>query len=256
MLSSASAPGLEATAEAGGDGLKIFQLYVRGDDEWVDDHVRRAIDAGYDAFCFTVDLDYYSRRERDVAKRFVTTGRRNVSGEEHQKRFTWDGVKRVQDRFDIPLVLKGIATAEDAAIACGMGIDVVCVSNHGGRQLDHGRGSIDVLPEVVEAVAGRAEILVDGGFLRGTDIVKAVALGATAVGIGRLNGFGIAAAGAAGIARVLELLEGELRASLGLLGVNRFGELDASYLHRTEPVHGGGMRSAYPLLEEDPWTSG
>ena len=254
MLSSSSAPGLEATAKAGGgDGLKIFQLYVRGDTDWVDNHVRRAIDAGYDAFCFTVDLDYYSRRERDIARRFVTTGRRNVSGEGHQKRFTWDDVKRVQDRFDIPLVLKGIATAEDAALACDMGIDVVYVSNHGGRQLDHGRGSIDVLPEVVEAVAGRAEILVDGGFLRGTDIVKAVALGATAVGLGRLNGFGIAAGGASGITRMLELLEGEIRACLGLLGVNRFEELDGCYLHRAEPVSSDGMRSAYPLLDEDPW---
>ena len=255
MLSSASAPGLEATARAG-DGMKIFQLYVRGDEGWVDDHVRRAIDAGYDAFCFTVDLDYYSRRERDIARRFVTTGRRNVSGEDHQKRFTWDGVKRVQDRFDIPLVLKGIATAEDAAIACDMGIDVVYVSNHGGRQLDHGRGSIDVLPEVVDAVAGRADVLIDGGFLRGTDIVKAITLGATAVGVGRLNGFGIAAAGATGIARMLELLEGEIRACLGLLGVNRFEEIGASYLHRTEPLTGGGIRSAYPLLGEDPWTNG
>lgn len=255
MLSSQSAPGLEATARAG-DGLKIFQLYVRGGSEWVDDHVRRAVDAGYDAFCFTVDLDYYARRERDIAKRFVTTARRNVSGVDHQMRFTWDGVKRVQDRFDIPLVLKGIATGEDAALACDMGIDVVYVSNHGGRQLDHGRGSIDVVPEVVEAVAGRAEILVDGGFLRGTDIVKAIALGATAVGIGRLNGFGIAAGGAAGLARVLELLEGEIRTCLGLLGINRFDELDARYLHRTTPVHGGGMRSAYPLLDEDPWANG
>ena len=254
MLSSSSAPGLEATAKAGGgDGLKIFQLYVRGDTDWVDNHVRRAIDEGYDAFCFTVDLDYYSRRERDIARRFVTTGRRNVSGEDHQKRFTWDDVKRVQDRFDIPLVLKGIATAEDAALACDMGIDVVYVSNHGGRQLDHGRGSIDVVPEVVAAVAGRAEILVDGGFLRGTDIVKAIALGATAVGLGRLNGFGIAAGGASGITRMLELLEGEIRTCLGLLGVNRLAELDARYLHRTEPVRGDGMRSAYPLLDEDPW---
>ena len=254
MLSSSSAPGLEATAKAGGgDGLKIFQLYVRGDTDWVDNHVRRAIDAGYDAFCFTVDLDYYSRRERDIARRFVTTGRRNVSGEGHQKRFSWDDVKRVQDRFEIPLVLKGIATGEDAALACDMGIDVVYVSNHGGRQLDHGRGSIDVLPEVVEVVAGRAEILVDGGFLRGTDIVKAVALGATAVGLGRLNGFGIAAGGASGITRMLELLEGEIRTGLGLLGVNRLAELDARYLHRTEPVRGDGMRSAYPLLDEDPW---
>ena len=254
MLSSVAAPGLEATARAGGDdGLKIFQLYVRGDADWVDNHVRRAIDAGYDAFCFTVDLDYYSRRERDIAKRFVTTGRRRASGEDHQKRFSWDDVKRVQDRFEIPLVLKGIATGEDAALACDMGIDVVYVSNHGGRQLDHGRGSIDVLPEVVAAVAGRAEILVDGGFLRGTDIVKAVALGATAVGLGRLNGFGIAAGGASGITRMLELLEGEIRACLGLLGVNRFEELDGCYLHRAEPVRGDGMRSAYPLLDEDPW---
>ena len=256
MLSSASAPGLEATAEAGGDGMKIFQLYVRGDSDWVDDHVRRAIDAGYDAFCFTVDLDYYSRRERDLARRFVTTGRRNVSGEDHQVRFTWDGVKRVQDRFDIPLVLKGIATAEDAALACEMGIDAVYVSNHGGRQLDHGRGSIEVLPEVVEAVGGRAEVLVDGGFLRGTDVVKAIALGAAAVGVGRLNGFGVAAGGADGVARMLELLTGEIRTCLGLLGVNRLEELDARCLHRTEPVHGGGMRSAYPLLDEDPWGIG
>ena len=255
MLSSVCAPGLEATAAAG-DGLKIFQLYVRGDTAWVDDHVRRTIDAGYDAFCFTVDLDHYSRRERDIAKRFVTTARRRASGEEHQKRFTWDDVKRVRDRFDVPLVLKGIATAEDAAIACDIGIDVVYVSNHGGRQLDHGRGSIDVVPEVVEAVAERAEILVDGGFLRGTDVVKAITLGANAVGLGRLNGFAMAAGGAAGVDRMLTLLEDEIRACLGLLGVNRFAELDARYLHRAEPVHGGGMRSAYPLLAADPWATG
>ena len=255
MLSSVCAPGLEATAAAG-DGLKIFQLYVRGDRAWVDDHVRRAVDAGYDAFCFTVDLDYYARRERDIAKRFVTTARRRAGGQDYQKRFTWDDVKRVQDRFDIPLVLKGIATAEDAALACDMGIDVVYVSDHGGRQLDHGRGSIEVLPEVVEAVAGRAEVLVDGGFLRGTDIVKAIALGATAVGLGRLNGFGMAAGGVAGLARVLELLVDEIRACLGLLGVSRLEELDGSWLHRAAPVRSGGMRSAYPLLGEDPWARG
>ena len=255
MMSSVSAPGLEATARAG-DGLKIFQLYVRGGAEWIDDHVRRAIDAGYDAFCFTVDLDFYSRRERDLAKRFVTTARRNASGEEHQKRFAWDDVKRVRDRFDVPLVLKGIATGEDAALACEAGIDVVYVSNHGGRQLDHGRGSIDVLPEVVEAVAGRAEVLVDGGFLRGADVVKALALGAAAVGLGRLNGFAIAAAGAPGIVRMLELLEEEIRTCLGLLGVNRIEELDARYLHPADPVRTDGIRSAWPLLDEDPWANG
>ena len=135
-----------------------------------------------------------------------------------------------------------------------MGIDVVYVSNHGGRQLDHGRGSIEVVPEVVEAVAGRAEIVVDGGFLRGTDLVKALALGATAVGLGRLNGFAMAAGGAAGVARMLELLKGEVRACLGLLGVSRLAELDSTCLHPSEPVRGDGMRSAYPLLAEDPWS--
>src|SRR5205085_1847997 len=117
------------------------------------------------------------------------------------------------------LILKGIATAEDADLACQLGVDSVYVSNHGGRQLDHGRGAIEVLPEVVDAVAGRASIMVDGSFCRGSDIVKAIALGANTVALGRLFCFGLAAAGAAGVQRVLELLEAEVFACLGLLGV-------------------------------------
>ena len=163
LLSSACEPGLEEVARAAADGPKIFQLYVRGDAGWVDDHARRAVECGYDAFALTVDLDYYGRRERDLAKRFKTTARRRAAGPEFQMRFSWDDVKRLKDRFDIPIILKGIATAEDTEIACEHGVEVVYVSNHGGRQLDHGRGAIEVLPEVVRAAAGRAEVMVDGG---------------------------------------------------------------------------------------------
>jgi glycolate oxidase len=249
MLSSRSAPGLEAVAESS-EGAKIFQLYVRGDRRWVDDHIRRAVDAGYYALCLTVDLDHYGRRERDLAKRHVTTARKNVSGDDYQMSFCWDDVKRIKDTLDIPLILKGIATAEDAAIACEHGVDGVYVSNHGGRQLDHGRGSIEVLPEVVAVVEGRACVLVDGGFSRGTDVVKAIALGADVVGIGRMFGFGIAGAGEEGVVRVLEILEAEIRTCLGLLGVTSVGELSTSYLHATSSVVPPKALSAFPLLDE------
>src|SRR4029077_2598737 len=118
----------------------------------------------------------------------------------------------------IPLILKGIATAEDAAIACEHGVDVVYVSNHGGRQLDHGRGSMDVLPEVMDAVGGRARVMVDGSFARGTDVVKAIALGADAVAVGRLYCYALAAEGAAGVHRLLEILGQEGMGGRGLGG--------------------------------------
>ena len=185
IVSSVTRPGLEEAAKAA-TGPKIFQLYVRGDDAWVDDVVRRAVDAGYNAFCITVDTAAYSRRERDITARFVKPWRTAATGHSDQASFSWDNIKRFKDRHRIPLILKGIATAEDAAIACEHGVDVVYVSNHGGRQLDHGRGSMDVLPEVMDAVRGRARVMIDGSFSRGTDVVKAIALGADAVAVGRL----------------------------------------------------------------------
>jgi len=251
MLSSVCNPGLEATAQAAPDAFRIFQLYVRGDDAWVDDHVKRAIDHGYAAFCLTVDTAVYSRRERDLARRLVKPWRVRAGGFAFQAGLSWDHVKRFKDTHDIPLALKGIATAEDAALACDHGVDVVYVSNHGGRQLDHGRGTMDVLPEVLETVGGRAAVIVDGGFVRGTDIVKAVAMGAQAVGIGRLACCGLAAAGQAGLVRVLELLEDEIRICLGLLGADRLAALDRSYLHPASPVTRPHVTSAFPLLEEE-----
>ncbi len=247
MVSSVSMPGLEPMAKAG-QGPKVFQLYVRGDWPWIEEISQRAIDAGYDAFCLTVDTAIYSRRERDIAKRFVKPWRQRATGQHFQAALNWDDVKRWKGRFpNTPLALKGIATAEDAVLAVEHGVEVVYVSNHGGRQLDHGRGSIAVLPEVVKAVEGRAKVWVDGGFVRGTDIVKAIILGAELVGMGRMYCYALAAAGESGVVRMFQLLQEEVHEVLGLLGVNSFGQLDGSYLHPVAPVVPPHVHSAFPL---------
>lgn len=251
MLSSVCKPGLEETAAAA-DTLRMFQLYVRGDDAWVDDHVRRARAHGYAAFCLTVDVAMYSRRERDIAGRFVKPWRAGADASRHyQAALSWDQVKRYKDRHDLPLIVKGIATAEDAEIAVQHGVEVIYVSNHGGRQLDHGLGAIAILPEVVAAVGGRAQVWVDGGFMRGTDVVKALALGAQAVGLGRLPCFGLAAAGVPGLERVLEILEEEIQTCLGLLGATSLAGLGPAHLAAAAPVGPPGTLSAFPLLGEE-----
>jgi glycolate oxidase len=246
-ISSVTQPGLEASAAAG-MGPKIFQLYVRGDEAFINDHVRRAVDAGYDAFCITVDSALYSRRERDIAKRWRKGWRANDPAMRFQAALNWGHIERFKSQHKIPLILKGIATAEDAERACSLGVDVIHVSNHGGRQLDHCPGALDVLPEVVQAVAGRAKVYVDGGFSRGSDIVKGIALGADLVVIGRLFVYGLAAAGGAGVVRVLELLESEVRECLGLLGITGFAQLDRSHVQAARPVAPAHVHSAFPLL--------
>lgn len=251
MLSSVCKPGLEEVAAAN-SYPKLFQLYVRGDADWVDAVIARAVEHKYAAICLTVDLDYYGRRERDMAKRYKPTARREQSAaaDPHQARFSWTDIKRIRKKFKAPLILKGIATAEDAKLAVEHGVEVVYISNHGGRQLDHGKGGLDVLPEIVDAVRGRAEVVVDGGFFRGTDIVKAMALGANAVGIGKLQGLALAAGGEAGAVRMLELLEDEVRCCLGLLGVCSYAELDQSYVAAASPLPRTTIHSAFPLLKE------
>ncbi len=247
IISSVSEAGIEATAAAA-TGCKIFQLYVRGDAAFVDDHAVRATAAGYDAFCITVDSAIYSRRERDIANRFAKPWRARSAGMEFQAALNWADIERFKRQHKIKLFLKGIATAEDAVRACDLGVDGIYVSNHGGRQLDHGAGAAEVLPEVVDAVAGRAVVIMDGGISRGSDVVKAIALGANLVGIGRLYVYGFAAAGAEGIARVVELLEEEVVECLGLLGLSSFEKLDRSYLRSVEAITAPHVHSAFPLL--------
>ncbi|MCP3400176.1 alpha-hydroxy acid oxidase [Bradyrhizobium sp. CCGB20] len=253
MLSSVSEPGLEKTAKAAPDALRLYQLYVRGDDDFVADVVARSEKNAYAAFCLTVDTAHYSRRERDIAKRYVRESRLRATGGDYQKGLEWRTVKMVKDKFKIPLILKGIATAEDAQIAVDHGVEWIYVSNHGGRQLDHGRGAMHVLPEIVDAVKGRAKIMVDGGFCRGTDIVKAIAAGADMVGIGRLQCWALAAAGEAGVTRMLELLEDEVLRCLGLLGATSFAEVNKSCLHQATATNAPSVFSAFPLFDHDPY---
>jgi isopentenyl diphosphate isomerase/L-lactate dehydrogenase-like FMN-dependent dehydrogenase len=256
FISSVTEPDVDvAAAEA--DGRLVLQLYVRGDANWVDAYVERVARAGCRAICFTVDTDAYSRRERNQLNRFfqggplITGGRTGVmsaAGREHQEKFSWKDIERVREKFNLPVIVKGIATAEDAKIAVEHGVAVVYVSNHGGRQLDHSQGALEMLPPIVEAVKGRAEIVVDGGFVRGTDIVKALALGAKAVGIGKLQAWALAAAGEAGMICLLNLLEEEIVKDLMLMGITKFADLDRSFLAPAQPVTWPTALSAFPHL--------
>lgn len=253
MLSSVSSWSMEQVAEAGGehDLSLVHQLYVRSDARGIDAIIERAIALGAPAFCLTVDSAVYSRRERDIVSRFVKPWRATGEGDARafQAALSWADIARIRKTFPIPLVLKGIGTAEDAVIAIEHGVDYLHVSNHGGRQLDQVRGSMAVLPEVVQAAAGRAKLIVDGGVCRGTDIAKALALGADAVCIGRLMCAALAAAGSDGVVRMLEILEDEYRIALALLGVSSGSELDSSFVRLGEPVvHSPSVWSAFPLI--------
>jgi glycolate oxidase len=249
MLSSVCAPGMEEVARAA-DHPKFFQLYVRGDKHWVDNTLKKALACGYRAICLTVDRASYGRRERDIAKGHSPTSRRGAASESFQAAFTWDDVDRIRAYVEVPLILKGIATAEDAEIALARGVDGIYVSNHGGRQLDHAQGSVAALPEIVAAVGGRAEIIVDGGIMRGTDVLKALALGATAVGLGRMQGIALGAGGEEAVVRMIEIIENEMRRAMALLGVARLSELNPHYLTSAEPIARHWLESAFPLMQE------
>ena len=247
FISTAAKPSIEEVAKSVDHPL-LFQLYVRSDRAWMRGFLDRAKAAGYRAICVTVDRAYYSRRERDIINQYL---QRADSGDpRHQASLTWDDCAWIKQHTKLPLILKGIATAEDAKLAVQIGADVVYVSNHGGRQLDHGLGTIETLPEVVAAVNGKAEVLWDGGVTRGTDVVKAIALGAKAVGVGKLQGWALAAGGEQGIVRMFELLAQEIHTTLGLMGVKSLKELNPS---RVRPaMHTGkfGVTCNYPVFDE------
>ena len=229
VVSSATLPTLEETA-ASTDRSKIYQLYIRGDWDWVKAMIDRVKQSGYEGLCITVDSAVYSRRERPLISRWNVDATREPQDRKWSANVTWETIDRIKEYFGGPFMLKGITTAEYAAIAVEHDVDVIWVSNHGGRQLDHGLGTMDILPEVMAAVGDKAEVVIDGGVLRGTDVIKAIALGAKAVAIGKLQGWGLAAGGKDGVVRVLEILEEEIRVSMGLLGVSSLDQLNKALI--------------------------
>jgi glycolate oxidase len=234
FVSSVTQPSLEEIASASPEP-KIFQLYVQGDLNWIENLLKRVKTAHYSALCLTVDTAHYGRRERQMMDRWLPPSRRGV-GYEYRAGLTWETLDAVKQLARLPFILKGVATAEDAVLAVNHGVSAIYVSNHGGRQLDHGRATIDMLPEIVDAVRGRAEIILDGGIVRGSDVLKAIALGAHAVAIGKLQGWGLAAAGQAGLVRVLEILKEEIVTAMALLGITHVNQLDPNCLRKVEAI--------------------
>jgi len=218
----------------------FFQLYYFGPRSWVQDLLGRVEASGYHAVCLTVDMAVYGRRERDMMRRYDPRAAMTIAphhralDDSYAEKLTWDDVAWLQETLSVPLGLKGIMTAEDARLAVESGVEIIWVSNHGGRQLDHTLGTIDVLPEIVEAVDGRAEIMIDSGFSRGTDIVKGIALGAKVVAIGKTALWGLAADGAAGVDQTIRILSDEIATCLALCGRTSVRDLTPDLVCRAE----------------------
>jgi isopentenyl diphosphate isomerase/L-lactate dehydrogenase-like FMN-dependent dehydrogenase len=246
-ISSVAEPGFAAVAAATA-GPKISQLYIRGDERWADELVDSVVEAGYLAIALTVDAPIYGRRERQIRHGWVPPEHRRADNARiWQARLTWEWLDRLRERTTLPFILKGIATAQDAELALEHGVEAIYISNHGGRDLDQGQATIETLREIVDAVGGGATVIVDGGFMRGTDVLKGIALGADAVGIGRLQAFALAAGGADALVRALELLEEEIATTMGLLGVRSLAELDPSFVSRAQPLAApSALLAAFP----------
>ncbi|MGP4084096.1 alpha-hydroxy acid oxidase [Streptomyces sp. KR55] len=245
---------LEETARVG-TGPLWLQLYVMRRREVTESLVRRAEAAGYRALVITVDTPRMARRQRDLRNGFglplhirpanldhshragLHRGRSGGStlaehaAQHHDAAFTWDDLAWVRSLTSLPLVLKGVLTAEDARRAAGLGIEGLIVSTHGGRQLDGAIPALDALPEVVAAVPDQCEVLVDGGIRRGGDVLKALALGARAVLVGRPVLWGLAVDGAKGVERVLTTLRAELEEAMALTGRSRLDTVTRDLLH-------------------------
>jgi 4-hydroxymandelate oxidase len=242
-VSTSSTTPLEEIAATGVS--RWFQLYVHRDRSLAEQLVGRAYDSGYQAVVLTIDVPYLGGRERDVKSRMeewfpaeiqqassraLSAGPAGRELFDAESRFfdpglTWDDIDWLRGLSPLPIVLKGVLTAEDATLAADAGVDGLVVSNHGGRQLDGAAAALHVLPEVVDAVGDRIDVMVDGGVRRGADVVKALALGARAVLIGRPYLWGLAIAGEAGVRWVLETLRDELRLAMALAGATRVEEI-------------------------------
>ena len=220
-----------------GPGPRWMQLYVLRDRQRTLDHIAEARECGYGAVVLTVDLPHVGRRERDLRLGFenpppgLHLPYANLF--ENSPALTWRDLEWIRGEIPLPLVEKGILTHEDATLAVEHGADAVWVSNHGGRQLDGVAAGLDALPEVVDAVAGRCEVYVDGGVRRGTDVLKALALGARAAFAGRAFACALAVDGEQGVAHALSLLRDEIELGLALLGCTSPDGVARSHVEET-----------------------
>jgi 4-hydroxymandelate oxidase len=257
VLSTLSTKSLEEVARAQTEPLRWFQLYVHRDRGLTRHLVERAQRAGFQALCLTADAPLLGRRERDARNEFALPagmGLANLAsggmipheaGEsglfayfarQLDAGLTWTFLEWLRSITSLPIVVKGVLRADDAVRAVDHGAAAVIVSNHGGRQLDGALATLEALPEVVAAVEGKAEVLVDGGIRRGIDVLKALALGVRAVLLGRPILWGLAAGGEAGVRDVLELLRDELDLAMALSGCAKVADIDGSLVVRRRDV--------------------
>jgi 4-hydroxymandelate oxidase len=233
VISSTAVDDLEGIAGAS-SSPKWWQLYLFTDVGRSAEMLRRATDSGFRAICWTVDFPVAGLRHRDTRSGFVMPV--GIPGDEivYEPNLTWDHLAFIRDHAPgLPVLVKGILTAEDAVLAVDHGADGLVVSNHGGRQLDSCPAGLDALSEVVEAVQGRIPVLMDGGIRRGTDVLKALALGAAAVLVGRPAVWGLAAEGEAGVTGVLDILRAEFENAMALTGCARVDQIGPDLVARS-----------------------
>jgi 4-hydroxymandelate oxidase len=250
-LSTMSSRSIEEVAAESPDGRRWFQLYVQARPNQTRELVERAAASGYEAIVVTVDLPILGYRERDRRSGFELavplgnfatdqsgpTHRSDTTGFEvlsswERRTLVWDDLAAIQSWSSLPMVLKGILTAEDARLAVEHGADAIVVSNHGARQLDRSVASIDALAEIVASVGDKTEVWVDGGVRRGLDIAIALALGARGVLVGRPIFWALAAGGQAGVERALAVLREEFEIAMALLGAPTVNDITAAHIAR------------------------
>lgn len=262
ILSTMSTTKLEEVAEHSNTDL-FFQLYVLKDRSYVRQIVKRAEDAGYRGIVVTVDAPVLGNRERDIINKFTlpedlrlehlvglddgegslpanSSGSALISlfKDSLDKSLTWDFMIELRAMTTLPILVKGVLCSEDAKQALAVGVDGIIVSNHGGRQLDFAPATLDVLPEITKIVQKKVPVWVDGGIRRGTDVLKCIALGASAVLIGRPVLYGLGVGGEDGVTKVLQLLQAEIETSMALLGVRSLDEItDACIVERKMCLH-------------------
>jgi isopentenyl diphosphate isomerase/L-lactate dehydrogenase-like FMN-dependent dehydrogenase len=242
MARGATVGGLLGVVNSGGpvkervdvaSGPLMYQLYNYGDRDWVAGVLQDIQSAGYKAITLTVDTGVPSRRDAHLEALHIASGGQPSSPRpvapgrdpKYLSMITWEYVRFLRKLIHVPFGLKGIMHPDDARASLDCGLDFIWISNHGGRQLDSGRATIDALARVAAAIGSRAPIIVDGGFRRGTDIIKGLALGATIVAIGRPYMWGLAQAGAEGAEAITRLLKAELQVDMALGGLTEVREI-------------------------------